>query len=68
MGVFHNRKSCEMVIAFGHNSADARNFDKKLNIKYLLIKKRSAGYCLHGDFQDVEDASFLFEYFNVIVQ
>ena len=25
MGVFHNRKSCEMVTAFGHNSADAAN-------------------------------------------
>lgn len=43
MGVFHNRKSCEMVTAFGHNSADAINSKigyqsqpiyKKLNIKY----------------------------------
>lgn len=28
MGVFHNRKSCEMVTALGHNSADAANKQK----------------------------------------
>ena len=32
MGVFHNRKSCEMITAFGHNSADATNlFNKQTN-------------------------------------